>query len=128
MAQPKALVIGVRTGLPASTASSARFSSGDSCFDGGEPVRIPRLREDDVPISFTPDGRELFVARYTETPPLVERVDIATGRRRPWTAMRRGRSSGNLGHYRVLVTPDGASYAYSYFRRLDDLYLLTGLK
>jgi eukaryotic-like serine/threonine-protein kinase len=95
---------------------------------GGGPIRIPGLGEEDVPISFTPDGRELFVARYEETPPLVERVDIASGRTRPWTGMRRGRPSGLAGQYSILVTPDGASYAYSYFRRMNDLYLVTGLK
>jgi hypothetical protein len=95
---------------------------------GGAPVGIPDLGEDDVPLCFTPDGRELFVARYAETPPLVERVDIASGRRRVWTGMRRGRPSGLAGEYSVLVTPDGAAYAYSYFRRMNDLYLMTGVR
>jgi hypothetical protein len=95
---------------------------------GGEPVAIPGLAEEDVPICFTPDGRELFVARYEETPPLVERVEIETGRARPWTGMRRNTPSGLSGDYSILVTPDGQSYAYSYFRIMSDLYLATGLK
>ena len=97
-------------------------------LSGGDPVEIPGVGEADVPLCFTPDGREMFVARYGETPPLVERVDVATGRARPWTGMRRGRPSGLTGQYGVLVTPDGASYAYSYTRTLKDLYLVTGLK
>jgi hypothetical protein len=32
------------------------------------------------------------------------------------------------GDYTVLVTPDGASYAYGYTRALRDLYLVTGVK
>lgn len=95
---------------------------------GGEPVGIPGLGEDDVPLCFTPDGRELFVARYEDVLPVVERVDVASGRRRPWTGMRRGRPSGLAGQYRVLVSPDGASYAYSYFRWMNDLYLVTGVR
>ncbi len=95
---------------------------------GGEPVAVPGLAEDDVPICFTPDGRELFVARYEETPPLVERVEIATGRARPWTGMRRSRPSGQSGQYWLLVTPDGQSYAHSSFRIMSDLYLATGIK
>ena len=86
------------------------------------------MAEDDVPICFTPDGRELFVARYEETPPLVERVEIATGRARPWTGMRRSRPSGQSGQYWLLVTPDGQSYAHSSFRIMSDLYLATGIK
>jgi hypothetical protein len=56
------------------------------------------------------------------------RVEIATGRARAWTGMRRARPSGLTGQSSVLVTPDGASYAYSYFRQMGDLYLATGLK
>jgi hypothetical protein len=42
--------------------------------------------------------------------------------------MRRSRPSGLVGEYTVLVTPDGASYAYSYTRALRDVYLLTGVR
>jgi Tol biopolymer transport system component len=95
---------------------------------GGQPAEVPGLGEEDVPLCFTPDGRELFVARYEETPPLVERVEIATGKTRPWTGLRRSTPSGLSSDYWCLVTPDGASYAYSYFRSMGDLYLVTGLK
>jgi hypothetical protein len=95
---------------------------------GGEPLAIPGLEEEEIPLCFTPDGRELFVARYDETPPVVERVEVATGRRRPWTGLRRSVPSGHSGQYWLLVTPDGRSYAYSYFRIMSDLYLATGVK
>jgi Tol biopolymer transport system component len=95
---------------------------------GGSPEAIRGLRETDIPLCFTPDGRELFVARYEDTPPRIERVEIATGRSRPWTGMRRARPSGLQGDYAVLVTPDGASYAYSYTRIMRDVYLVSGLK
>ena len=42
--------------------------------------------------------------------------------------MRRTKPSGLEGDYTVLVTPDGASYAYSYLRFMSDLYLVTGRK
>jgi Tol biopolymer transport system component len=95
---------------------------------GGEPVGIPGLSEEDVPLCFTPNGRELIVARYKETPPLVERVEIATGKTRPWTGMRRALPSGLSSQYSVLVTPDGASYAYSYLRGMADLYFVKRLR
>jgi dipeptidyl aminopeptidase/acylaminoacyl peptidase len=95
---------------------------------GGEPVAVPRLTGTDVPLCFTPDSRELFVAHYAVTPPRVERVEIASGRARPWTGMGRSRPSGLQGEYRLLVTPDGASYAYSYNRKMSDLYLVTGVR
>jgi dipeptidyl aminopeptidase/acylaminoacyl peptidase len=95
---------------------------------GGAPVAVHGLAETDVPLCFTPDGRELFVARYDETPPRIERVEIASGRTRPWTGMPRSRPSGLEGDYTLLVTPDGASYAYSYVRVMRDIYLVTGVK
>ena len=58
---------------------------------GGEPVAVPGLGEDDVPLCWTPDGRELMVARYEETPPRIERVEVASGRARPWNRL--GRSA-----------------------------------
>ena len=43
---------------------------------GGDPVAVPGLAETDIPICWTPDGRELLVARYEVTPPRVERVEV----------------------------------------------------
>ena len=81
---------------------------------GGEPVALPGVGEYDLPLSWTPDGRELWVARYEETPPRIERVDVASGRARPWNRLGRAAPSGLSGQYRILVTPDGESYAYGY--------------
>ena len=58
----------------------------------------------------------------------VQRIEIATGKTWPWTGMSRARPSGVFGQDSVLVTPDGASYAYSYHRGMGNLYLMTGLK
>jgi hypothetical protein len=89
-------------------------------LEGGEPAPVPGLDEEDLPLCWTPDGRELLVASYDETPPRVERVDVASGRTRVWKGIGR---SGLEGQYRLLVTPDGASYAYGYLRVMSDLYL-----
>ena len=35
---------------------------------------------------------------------------------------------GLQGQYRILVTPDGESYAYSYTRQVNDLYLTSPFK
>jgi hypothetical protein len=95
---------------------------------GGDPLFVRGLTETDVPLCFTANGRELFVARYEETPPRIERVEIASGRAHPWAGMRRSRPSGLTGEYTVLVTPDGASYAYGYTRAMRDLYLVKGVR
>ena len=95
---------------------------------GGEPVAIPGLGEDDVPMCWTPDGRELWVARYEDTPPRIERVDVASGRARLWHGLGRSAPGDLSGQYRILVTPDGKAYAYGYHRRLSDLYLMSPLR
>jgi hypothetical protein len=95
---------------------------------GGEPVAIPGLGELDVPICWTPDGRELLVARYEDTPPRIERVDVRSGQTRSWDRLGRAVASGLWGQARILVAPDGESYAYSYVRLLSDLYLTSKLE
>lgn len=83
-------------------------------------------------LCWTPDGREIFVAHYektpTPTPPRIERVDVASGRSRQWNRLSLMAPSSILSQYRVLVTPDGESYAYGYLRMMDDLYLTSGLR
>ena len=99
---------------------------------GGKPLAIPGLGDGDVALSWTPDGRELLVARYestaTPTPPRIERVDVASGRTRPWNRLGRATPSGIQSEYRILVTPDGESYAYGYSRIMSDLFLTSKLK
>jgi hypothetical protein len=97
---------------------------------GGDPIAIPGLGKDDVTLCWVPDGRALMVARYEESedaPPRIERVDVTTGKTRPWDRIRRA-APGGLQSTRILVTPDGESYAYSYLRTQSDLYLTSKLK
>jgi Tol biopolymer transport system component len=97
-------------------------------LQGGEPTTVPGLNDSDVPLCWTPDGRSLMVARYEETPPRVEQVEIASGRTHPWKGLHRSLPSGLLGQARLLVTPDGESYAYGTYRRVSDLYLSSPLR
>jgi serine/threonine protein kinase len=97
-------------------------------LDGGEPRVVPGLTEYDVPLCWTPDGRELIVARYSDyTLSGVQLVDVLEGRTRPWRGF--GRLPSALwGEVRLLVAPDGESYAYGYARRMGDLYLTSPLR
>ena len=97
-------------------------------LSGGEPRAIPGLGELDLPVSWTPDGRELFVAHYEKSWPRIERIDVRSGHRRLWSGLRRSAPTGSQGQARVLVTPNGESYAYSYMRGMSDLYVTSPLK
>ena len=57
-----------------------------------------------------------------------ERVRVATGATHPWTGLHQSVPSGLQGDYRILVTPDGRSYAYNFSRSISDLYLVSNLK
>ncbi|MCI4355346.1 MAG: hypothetical protein L3K06_08295, partial [Thermoplasmata archaeon] len=98
---------------------------------GGEPISLAGLDARDVALCWTTDGRALVVARYADAddvPPRIERLDVASGRTQPWGRLALATPSGIAGDYRVLVTPDGESYAYNYYRSLSDLYLTSKLK
>jgi Tol biopolymer transport system component len=92
-------------------------------LEGGTPRPIPGLREQELPVQWNSDGKSLFVYKRTESPAKVWLVDTATGRRRPWR---------ELGHpdrtftkvQRLLLTPDGNSYAYVSRRTQSALYLI----
>ena len=52
----------------------------------------------------------------------------AVGRARPWNRLGRSTPSGLQGQYRILVTPDGESYACSFGRRTSELYATSPLQ
>jgi hypothetical protein len=98
-------------------------------IDGaGEPHPIPGLLVGEVPIRFSADGRRLYAYRSDDLPARVYEVEVASGRRRLWREILPAERSGISSIARVLITPDGASYAYNDTRVLSELYLAEGLK
>jgi predicted Ser/Thr protein kinase len=77
---------------------------------GGAPREILENVQD---ADWSPDGKDLAVQ---------------TGRRTPWKEFHPPDPAGVLGVAPFLISPDGASYVYSYRRLLDELYVVTGLK
>ena len=97
-------------------------------FEPGEPRPFPGLEIDDEPMRWTPDGKGVFVYRPSAPPLRVEIVDAATGRRSLWKELRPPDPSGVDQVGPIVIAPDESSYAYSYRRSLDELFLATGLK
>jgi Tol biopolymer transport system component/predicted Ser/Thr protein kinase len=94
----------------------------------GEIRPIPGLDAGEAPIAWTSDGRSLFVYRLGEVPTTVNRLDLATGRKRLWKQLVPPDVSGVTDISYVLITPDGNNYVYEYGRTLSDLYLVNDLK
>jgi len=95
---------------------------------GGEPEAIPGLTADDRPIRWTPVGRDLYVFRRGDLPSQVFLLDLATGRKETVKELMPPDAAGVVEIVSVHLTPDAASYAYSYHRILSDLFLVEGVK
>ena len=94
---------------------------------GGPPHPVADIAPEDRVAGWSADGRTLLLFhRLVDF--RVERLDVATGRKSLWKEIEPPDRAGVMGILNLSVTPDGASYAYSYWRMLSDLYLVDGLK
>jgi hypothetical protein len=98
--------------------------------DGGAPQPIAGAEPGEAPIAWGGDGTSLFVGALN---PVnmgmnVTRLEIATGKRVPWRTLLPFDRAGITSVNNVHLSPDGRAYAYSYNRRLSELYIVTGLK
>jgi eukaryotic-like serine/threonine-protein kinase len=96
--------------------------------DGGPPRALPGSRDDDQPLRWTADGRSLFVRRGKGLPARIDRVEITTGRRQVWKELRPADPAGVFSIGNVVVTPDGAGYAYTFSSSIGSLYLAEGIR
>jgi eukaryotic-like serine/threonine-protein kinase len=95
---------------------------------GGEPRPIPGLAATDTPITWSADGRGLYIYRRGELPAQVYRLEIETGQKKLWKQLMPSDPAGVNIIWPIWVTPEGKSYVYGYRRYLSDLYLVEGLK
>jgi Tol biopolymer transport system component len=98
--------------------------------DGGEARPIRGALPGDDLIQWSADGRFIFVRAPGDSPLEFVRVNLATGRREPWKRIEAADPVGLIGIQAAAVhmTPDGKSYAYSYWKTLTELYLVDNLK
>jgi hypothetical protein len=96
--------------------------------DGGAPVPFRIMAPADTPLQWSSDGRLLYVRRGTAWPPVVDRIDVATGGREAWQTIQPADPVGVDSIFRILVTPDGKAYCHDYVRFLSELFVVEGLK
>ncbi len=97
--------------------------------EGGEPAPVLGLKDGDVPIQWTADGRTLYIEEKGAWPRRIFRVDLATGRRELWKEVTPSDRAGLSDRRpRLRITPDGKAYAYGVAYTLSQLYLVRGLK
>ena len=95
---------------------------------GGEPRVIPGLNPGEQPITYSSDGRSLYIYQPGELPASVYRLDIQTGHRTLWRQLLPSDPAGVETIGPILMTPDAQTCIFGYHRMLADLYLVEGLK
>ena len=95
---------------------------------GGEPRVIPGLNPGEQPITWSSDGRSLYIYQPGELPARVDRLDIRTGQRTLWKQLLPSDPAGVETIGPILMTPDAKTCVFGYHRMLADLYLVEGLK
>jgi len=97
-------------------------------IDGGEPTKVPGVGPADGFACCWPDGR-LIVRRGSASviPARVDLLDPASGREEHWRDLVPPDAAGVNALQVFRIAPNGA-YAYSYFRSLSNLYLVSGVR
>ncbi len=94
--------------------------------NGDSPRLVTELLPGEGVFQWAPDGQSVYVGRVGISMS-VSRIEVETGKRVLWRTFSLPDPAG-AGVWNVVLTPDGQSYAYTYKRTLDDLYLVDGLK
>jgi len=97
-------------------------------ISGGDARLIPGVNQGEQPVTWSTDGRSLYVYQPGELPAHVYRVDVHSGQRTLWKDLMPTDPAGveNIGP--ILLTPDAQTCVFGYHRDLADLYLVEGLK
>jgi hypothetical protein len=96
-------------------------------LDGGAPEPVNGLQPEEVPAAWTSDGRALIVAHGNGRPWVIERMDLASGRRQKLFEVR-PREMAGLRLTSLALSADGRYYVHSYSRLLSSLYVVEGLR
>jgi hypothetical protein len=90
-------------------------------------IAVSSAEKGEVPIGFASDASAIYVYRPTALPARVIKISLSSGARELWKEFSPADPSGIYKISPVLITPDGASYAYNALRTTSDLYVAEGL-
>jgi hypothetical protein len=132
---PPTPISGEGVGLSAVVASpngayvAANLQDGPWLFPvaGGEPRPVPGAGRGDLAAGWTRDSCCVYVRGMTREVTL-RQVNIATGVAQRVATVRPPDVSGVLFIGPMVISPDESTAAFSYFRSLSSLYLVTGLQ
>lgn len=97
-------------------------------LDGAAARPVAGLQEL-YPLWWDASGKTVFAREWGKGgAAVIHRVNPTTGERVPWRTLAPADSVGVMGINRIVGTPDGAAWAYSYIRRLSEVFLVDGLR
>jgi Tol biopolymer transport system component len=94
---------------------------------GAEVRALPSLASYDLIDKWIADGKSLLVWNYASSSRL-DRMDIASGKRVPLTAIKPPDNTGVVSFAFCRATPDGKFHVYSEYRLLTDLFVVSGFR
>jgi Tol biopolymer transport system component/tRNA A-37 threonylcarbamoyl transferase component Bud32 len=95
---------------------------------GGDPKPISNTEPGESVIGWSADGRRLFLSKLEGPSSLeINRLDISTGRKELLRELKTPDPVG-VAISKVVMTPDGESFAYSFQRDITTLFLIGGLR
>jgi hypothetical protein len=95
---------------------------------GGAAREVKGALPGDRPVSWTSDGKGLWVFRRGEIPGHVYQLDIETGARKLHETLVPPDAAGVYSLDDLKITPSGHARFYSYRRTLSELYEVAGLR
>jgi len=97
-------------------------------LDGGPSRIVPGLSDNLSPIQWGTDSASLYVYDGAEKPAVVSRVNVATGKMELVRKLMPRDPSGVVYISPIVMTPDASLFAYSSYRMLSVLYVVTGVR
>ena len=96
--------------------------------DGGRPLPLSGLEEEDGWMNWGRDSRSAFVFSGDQSPAQVSQLNFLTGEKKPLFVITPADPAGVPLLTAIRMSADGKAYAYSYPRILSKLFVMTGLR
>ncbi|HKD83601.1 MAG TPA: protein kinase [Terriglobales bacterium] len=97
-------------------------------LDGSAPKELHGLLEGDIVVEWHGDSENVFVTHPEGAEADIYTVNVATGERKLWTHYSPSDKTAVIASNTVMITPDGAHYAYGVSRVYSSLFVAKGIR
>ena len=97
-------------------------------LDGSAPKELHGVQEGDILVEWHGDAENVFVTHPQGAEADVYTVNVATGERKLWTHYSPNDKAAVISSNTLMITPDGAHYAYGVARVYSSLFVAKGIR